>query len=139
MLKKTIIGLVVSCSLASNVFAGQLKDDMDALAVNLSEIQMGFFTNDIDRTLKSTKILKSHVHRVLGNEKLITKLLPEAVKYKASIALNSAQIIERNVNVIETTLNDSKEKMINKQMTSQKAFAEIQNQCFRCHNLVRDW
>ena len=139
MLKKALISLVVSYGLATSAVAGELKADMDGLASNLVEIQMGFFTNNTELTLKSTKTLKEHVHRVLGNEDAITKLLPENVKHKASIALNSAEIIEKNVKIIEDAYKDPNSRAINKQMKSQKAFIEIQNQCFRCHNLVRDW
>lgn len=139
MLKKTLISLVVSYGLATSAIAGELKADMDALASNLVDIQMGFYTNDTDLTLKSTKLLKEHVHRVLGDKDAITKLLPENLKHKASIALNSAEIIEKNVEIIEDTYKDVNARLINKQMKSQKAFIEIQNQCFRCHNLVRDW
>jgi len=140
MLKKTLLSLVVSCGLATGaVAATDLKEDMGYLTAHLADVQMGLFTNNVEQTLKSTKLLKEHVHKVLGDEDAVKKLLPAEVQHKASIAVNSAEIIEKNVKIIETAFADKNSRMINKQMKSQKAFEEIQNQCFRCHNLVRDW
>lgn len=139
MLKKTLTSIVVSCTLATGVMAADLKEDMGYLTTHLAEVQMGLFTNNVKQTLESTKLLKEHVHKTLGDEDSVKKLLPENVKHKASIAVNSAEIIEKNVKIIEKALKDTNSRMINRQMKSQKAFEEIQTQCFRCHNLVRDW
>ncbi len=140
MLKKTLLSLVVAIGLTSSLGANdQLKADMGTLASALSEVQIGFFTNDKYATLKAAAELKKHVQTTLGDKKKITNLLPADLQYKSSIAINSSEMIAKYIDEIEDILTDRNMRMINKQMKSQKAFVEIQNQCFRCHNLVRDW
>lgn len=139
MFKKALMGLVISYGLATSAVAGDLKTNMAVLSSDLTDIQMSFFMNDMKQTLASTKKLSANVSKILGNEKAVKALLPDAVKNKSGIALNSAEVMERNIKQIEYVLTSPNYSMITKQMESQKAFAEIQNQCFRCHNLVRDW
>lgn len=141
MLNKTfiIIGAILLLSFTMVLQASELKTDMDKLASDVSAMQMGFLTNDKSVTLSALDSLQKHVKQYLGDKDTITKLLPDDLKYKSSIAINSATLIERNAKKIKATLNDRSMRMINKQMSSQKAFLDIQNQCFRCHNLVRDW
>ena len=140
MLKKTLISLVLSLGLTTVVVANEeLKKDMGKLSHALGGVQSGFLTSDKAATLKAIATLKKESMIVLGDKEKITKLLPVDLRYKASIAINSADIIVKNVDKIEKILKDKNMRMINRQMRSQKAFSEIQNQCFRCHNLVRDW
>ena len=139
MLKKIFLSLVIGLGLTSTLVAGDLKADMSQLSSTMSEAQIGFYTNNKAATLTAIIKLKKQVHNVLSDNKTITALLPDDVKYKASIAINSAQLIEKYTTQIEKDLNDRSLRMINKQMRTQKAFVEIQKQCFRCHNLVRDW
>jgi len=139
MMKKTILGLMISLGLSVTLSANELKQDMGVLASDIYELQVGFLTNDKSAALTAVDKLKGHVKQYLGDKYTVTKLLPAHLKYKSSIAVNSATLIEKNANEIEKVLNDRDMRMINKQMRSQKAFLEIQNQCFRCHNLVRDW
>ena len=140
MLKKTLVSLVICAGLASSVSAqDELKADMGKMAAELTAVQMGFFTNDKKETLASILKLRKIVDKTLGDKDTITILLPEEVRYKYSIAVNSAELIDRYVDEIEKILTDKNMRMINRQMSSQKAFLEIEQQCFRCHNLVRDW
>ena len=139
MFKKTLLSLLVCLGVSSSVVAGDLKKDMNELATNMTELQMGFYTNDKSMTLNAALRLKEHVVKTLGDEETITALLPNELKYKASIAINSAKIIVRDLDDITTTLSDKNMRMIKRQMRTQKALIDIQNQCFRCHNLVRDW
>jgi hypothetical protein len=117
----------------------ELKGDMHQLTTSLAAVQTGFFTNDKTATIDAITKLKASVAKVLGNKESITALLPDSVKHKASIAINSSDMIQKSADEIIEVLNDRDMRMINKQMKTQKAFANIQSQCFRCHNLVRDW
>ena len=140
MFKKTLLSLVVCVGLVSSVSAQEeLRADMNKMAADLTAVQIGFFANDKKGTLSSLMDLKGIVYKTIGDKKTITKLLPEEVQYKSSIAINSADLINRYIGEIEEILTDKNMRMINRQMRSQKAFLEIQKQCFRCHNLVRDW
>jgi len=140
MLKKTLLTLILGLGLSSSLYAGtQLKEDMQKLSATMAEAQFGFFTNNKAISLSAITRLKKETSEVLGNKETITALLPDEVKYKASIAINSADMISRYSKEIEDTLNNKNMKAITKEMKAQKAFIEIQNQCFRCHNLVRDW
>ena len=142
MLKKTLVSVIVCLGLSSTVVSAgnaELKEGMGALSGSVSALQMGFFTNDKKVTLDAVQTLRENVHKYLGDKKKITSLLPAELQYKSSIAVNSAQMIEKNALIIEKALADKNMRMINRQMSTQKALLEIQNQCFRCHNLVRDW
>jgi len=140
MLKKTLLTLVLGLGLSSSLYAGtQLRVDMQKFSATMTNAQISFFTNDKASTLAAIIKLNKLTDEILGNKKTITALLPEAVKYKASIAINSADMISKYSKEIEDTLNDKNMKAINKEMKTQEAFVNIQNQCFRCHNLVRDW
>ena len=140
MLKKILISLFFSLTLSSSIVASdELKMDMKKLAKSISEAQTGFLTNDRAMTLASIIKLRNEAEEILGDEKSIKALLPIAMQYKSSIAVNSATMISKYATQIEKTLNDKNMRMINQQMRTQKAFSDIQNQCFRCHNLVRDW
>jgi len=138
-MRKGMISLLVCLGLTSGLVAGDLKSEMNDLAGTVGALEMGFFTNDKKATLEAVTLLRKHVKEYLGDEASIKKTLPENLQYKSSIAINSAEMIEKSALEIELVLNDKNIRMINRQMTSQKAFLEIQNQCFRCHNLVRDW
>jgi len=139
MLKRIFISTFVCVSMSSIVNGGELKTDMGMLAGSISALQIGFFTNDKQVTLDAAKTLRKHVKDFLGSEEKIKSLLPENLRYKSSIALNSAEMIDRNAAKIEKDLKDKNMRMIQRQMNTQRAFLDIQNQCFRCHNLVRDW
>lgn len=142
MLRKTLVSVIVCLGLSSTVVSAgnaELKEGMGQLSGSVSALQMGFFTNDKDITLDAVKTLRENVQKYLGDKDKVTKLLPESLQYKSSIAVNSAQMIEKNAIIIEKALADKNMRMINRQMSTQKALLEIQNQCFRCHNLVRDW
>lgn len=139
MFKKILLSLVLCLGLSSSVIAADLKKDMDELAKNMAELQMGFYTNDKAMTLNIVSKLTKHVEKTFADEETITALLPNELKYKASIAINSAIIIARDLKDIQTTLADKNMRMIRRQIRTQKALINIQNQCFRCHNLVRSW
>ncbi len=140
MFKKGILGLVISLGLSTGLAANDtLKADMAQLAKSVSAAQAGFFANDKAMTLAAIVKLKTDARKILGDEKSIKALLPKEIQYKSSIAVNSADMIVKYAQQIEDTLDDKNMRMINQQMRSQTAFTEILDQCFRCHNLVRDW
>jgi len=140
MIKKILVSGLVSLSIATGAAAQEeLIQEMNTLTGSLYEIQRGFLTNDKKMALDALANFEKDVKAYLGDEKSIKKLLPNEVKHKSSIAINSAKMINKHVVEIRKTLKDKNMTMINRQMRSQKAFLDIQNQCFRCHNLVRDW
>jgi len=139
MIKKILISGLISLSIASSASAMDLKEGMNTLSGTLYEIQRGFLTNDKVLTQDSLTKFKKDIDSMLGDKQTITDLLPEDTKHKASIAINSAKMIDKSIADIQKVLADKNMRMINRQMKSQKAFLEIQKQCFRCHNLVRDW
>ena len=140
MLKKTLVSLGLSLCLVSSLSANEeLKANMIKLSDSMTKAQSGFYANDKKTVLEAILQLRKDSKAVLSNKKKITELLPEKIKYKASIAINTAELIERYADQIEYTLQDNNMRTINQQMRTQKAFGDIQKQCFRCHNLVRDW
>lgn len=140
MLKKILVGGLLSLSIVTSASAGtELLNEMNDLSGGLYEIQRGFLTNNADLTLKSLDNFEKDVKSYLGDEAAIKKLLPKKLKHKSNIAINSANMIGKHIKDIRDVLKDKDLSMMSRQMSSQKAFMEIQYQCFRCHNLVRDW
>ena len=138
--KKILVSFIVALGLATIVNANDtLKSNMDGMAGSLSAAQMGFFSDSEEAIIASVKDLKAYVNKVVGDEKAIIKLLPENMKYKSAIAIQSANIIKKNIAIMEKNLTDKSVRTIDKHMRTQKAFVEIEKQCFKCHNLVRDW
>ena len=112
---------------------------MNILATSLASVQRGFLLNDRDKTVKLLADLKTHVYHVLGNEKKVVALLPEKLKYKSRIAVNSGKMIRTYIDEIEGIYYDKTLTPIKAQMEAQSALVNIQVQCYKCHNLVRDW
>lgn len=109
------------------------------LSATFSSVEQGFLTNDKKATLKALDSFQKEVDELLGDKKNITRLLPEDLKHKSSMATNTATSIDKYIDEIRVILKDKNMRMINRQNRSQKAFVNIQQQCFRCHNMVRDW
>jgi hypothetical protein len=124
---------------ASAVAQDKLKNEMNALSGGLYNVERGFLLNDKKLTDESLVKFAKDVKEYLGNEEEVAKLLPEKARHKSSIAINSADMIIQSVAKIQEVLSDKSLSEINRQMRSQKEFTNIQSQCFRCHNLVRDW
>jgi hypothetical protein len=139
MLKKTVVGLLVGLGFVANVNASDLKHDMSSLSSTLSAVRYGFLTNNKEKAIEALAKFKKSVDTTLGDKETITKLLPEALKYKADIAINSAEMIDKYIEEINTIAVDKNITPIKAQMQAQKAYLNIEAQCFRCHNLVRDW
>jgi len=139
MFRKTLLSLVVGAGIVSNLGAESLKTDMNILATSLASVQRGFLLNDRDKTVKLLADLKTHVYHVLGNEKKVVALLPEKLKYKSRIAVNSGKMIRTYIDEIEGIYYDKTLTPIKAQMEAQSALVNIQVQCYKCHNLVRDW
>ncbi len=141
MLKKVLIGGLLSFAIVSSASANSydLKTNMDLLASTFSDVQQGFLTNNEEVTLASLVKFQKEIDELLGDKDNITKLLPDDLKHKASMATNTATMIDKYIAEIKSILNDKKMPMIDRQNKSQKAFVNIQVQCFRCHNMVRDW
>jgi hypothetical protein len=116
-----------------------LKTNMTMLSATFSSVEQGFLTNDKKATLKALDGFKIQVDELLGDKKNIERLLPKNLKHKASMATNTATSIDKYIEEIRVILKDKNMRMINRQNRSQKAFVNIQKQCFRCHNMVRDW
>ncbi|MGB5964198.1 MAG: hypothetical protein WBF77_05680 [Sulfurimonadaceae bacterium] len=96
-------------------------------------------SNDKKVTLESLDRFQKEIDDLLGDKKNIEKLLPKDLKPKAPMATNTATSIDKYIDETRVILKDKNMKMINRQNRSQKAFVNIQIQCFRCHNMVRDW
>jgi len=140
MIKIILLSGLIALSVITNVSAKNVTDKKTSSHLNsMYDMQRGFLTNDKKMTLDSLAKFKKEVKASIGDVDVINKLLPENIKHKSSTALNTANMINRHVVEIEKVLTEKNIRMINRQMRSQKAFLDIQNQCFRCHNLVKDW
>lgn len=137
MLTGSLISLALASGLSANGY--DLKTNMNLLSAAMSDVQRGFLTNDNASTLIALDKFQKEVDDLLGDRENIEKLLPQDKKQKASMATNTATLMDKYANEIRTVLNDKEMKMIDRQNKTQKAFLNIQGQCFRCHNMVRDW
>jgi hypothetical protein len=139
MLKKTLMGVVVSLGLVSSVSASDLKSSMNMMASSLSTTQYAYLTNNPKMAMESLTTLKKQVDDALKDENNIVEMLPKKLQHKSSIAINSAKMISKYIADIQAVAADKNMTPIKREMEAQKSFANIEGQCFRCHNLVRDW
>ncbi|MDA3947166.1 MAG: hypothetical protein PF439_10865 [Helicobacteraceae bacterium] len=141
MLKKVLISGLFCLSIATTANANgyDLATNMKMLASTFLSVQEGFLSNDKASTLVALDKFQKEVDDLLGDKRNIERLLPEDLKHKASMATNTATLMDKYVNEIREDLNDKDMSMIDRQNKTQKIFLNIEGQCFRCHNMVRDW
>ena len=139
MLKKTLVGLVISAGLVSSLGAESLKYDMEILAANLASTQRAFLLNDKKQSVKLLADLKKSIHHTLGSKEKVVALLPKDVKYRSRIAVHSGRMITQYIDQIDEVFADKKISNLEAEMETQDALLHIQAQCYKCHNLVRDW
>jgi hypothetical protein len=96
-------------------------------------MQAGFIEGDKQKALKAAESLGIESQKLLGNEEMMSKMLPKDKSHKARIATTSAHLITDNVDIIKSSMDNVRRD------TAQNAYLDIQRACMRCHNLVRDW
>ena len=139
MFKKALVSLVVSAGIVSSLNAETLKHDMNILATSLSSVQRAFLLNDREKSVRLLIDLKKNITHTLGSKEKVINLLPDKLKYKSRIAVNSGKMITQYIAQIDAIYADKSLKHIEAQMEAQDALLNIQVQCYKCHNLVRDW
>lgn len=139
MFKKVLVGTVIGLGMFSSVGAETLKYDMSVLYNNFSAVQRSYFVNNSKQAMKLLTDLKMNTDRVLGNEEKIKALLPSELQHKSKIATTSGRLIMEEINKIEAIYYDKSLNRIQAAVKAQEALTNIQVQCFKCHNLVRDW
>jgi len=139
MLKKSLVSFLLGLGFVSVLNAGDLKNDMSQMSRLVNTIQYGFLANKQDSLKRAVPELRKYVQSLLDNQDEMIKRLPKGTQYKSSIAVNSGELIVKYAEEIEKQLNDPKEKMITRHLKAQEALSKMEFQCFRCHNLIRDW
>ena len=140
MLNKILITAVATVCIVSNLSATEkIKTEMGVLTNSLASVQRAFMENDRDKSIRLLADLKISINKVLGSERKVLKLLPKELQEKSKIALNTGRIINENIASIEAIYFDDSLTNIQAQMNSQEKILDIQRQCYKCHNLVRDW
>ncbi len=132
MRKHIMAGLLVSMALACGASASEfdLKENMHKLNAHMSAMQVAFINGDRDGAIEAAKALKDESDKLLGDEAIMKKMLPEDKQHKTRIAKTSAVMISDYVEMmIESNDNQG----------AQSAYFGVERACFRCHNLVRDW
>ena len=142
MKKKLVISVLLILGLATASNAGStydLKTNMNLLSANFSDVQQGILRNDCDVTEVALKKFKKEVDSLLGDRERMKKLLSKDLKKKAVMATNTANNMDKYIAEMQAAISNKSLKKIDRQNRTQKAYLNIQNQCFRCHNMVRDW
>jgi hypothetical protein len=139
MLNKIVLTAVASFCIASSLSADKIKTEMGILSNSLSSVQRAFMEDDRDKSIRLLADLKISIHKVLGSERKVLKLLPKELQDKKNIALNTGKIINENIDKIQAIYFDESLTNIQAQIQSQELILDIERQCFKCHNLVRDW
>ena len=136
MIKKLL--LVGALSIAS-LSAYDLKTNMLLLNAELSEVQQGFISSNMEGIDSAIRRFKKDADELLGNKDKIKSMLPANKKAKANEATVAAQIIATNtqiiIDAIENKYNHSGKK---RREDAQRAYTYTEHACFRCHNIVRD-
>lgn len=137
MLKNiTCAGLLM---IASSLSAYNLKENMNMLNAELSDVRQGFVVSDPEMVKTAIVKFQKHVSELLGDKKTFEDMLPSNKKHKANEAIMSANIINYNVEIILDAIeNKHNQSGIARREESQRAYTYIEHACFRCHNLVRD-
>jgi len=140
MIKNILIKALIVTGLVSGLSAADydLKQNMQKMSMEMLALQQGIMSSDDKATLSALKQFKSSVNELLGDEESITKLMPEGKKDKAPMAVNSAHTLNLYMDEIGAAINDKNLNDLEKQSKTQKAYINIQGQCFHCHNLARD-
>ena len=140
MVKNIVIKALIVTGLVSGLSAADydLKKNMQKMSMEMFTLQQGIMSSDDKATLSALKQFKSSVNELLGDKESITKLMPEGKKDKAPMAVNSAHTLNLYMDEISTAINDKNLNDQEKQNKTQKAYINIQGQCFHCHNLARD-
>ena len=133
--KKFLIGAIAALAFSSSLCANEydLKDNMYKLNNYMMIMQAGFIEGDKQKALKAAESLGIESQKLLGNEEMMSKMLPKEKSHKARIASTSAHLITDNVEIIRSSMDNVRRD------TAQNAYLDIQRACMRCHNLVRDW
>lgn len=140
MVKNIVIKTLIVTGLVSGLSAADydLKSNMHQMSMEMLAVQQGIMSNNDEATLDALKRFKSSVDDLLGDKDSITKLLPDSKKANAPMAVNSAHTLNLYMDEISTAINNKDLDDLQKQNKTQKAFMNIQGQCFHCHNLARD-
>lgn len=139
MFKKIVISTIATACLVSGLQADKIKTEMGVLTNSLAAAQRAFMENDRDKSIRLLADLKISIHKVLGSERKVLKLLPKDLQHKKKIALTTGRLINENIDAIQAIYFDESLSNIQAQMKSQEGMLDIQRQCYKCHNLVRDW
>lgn len=133
--KRFLIGAIAAITLSGTLCANEydLKDNMYKLNNYMMIMQAGFIEGDKQKALKAAEALGIESQKLLGNEAMMSKMLPKDKAHKARIASTSAHLITDNVDIIKSSMDNVRRD------TAQNAYLDIQRACMRCHNLVRDW
>ena len=140
MVKNIVIKALIVTGLVSGLSAADydLKKNMQQISMEMLALQQGIMSSDDKATLSALKQFKSSVNELLGDKESITKLMPANKKDKAPMAVNSAHTLNLYMDEISAAINDKNLNDLEKQSKTQKAYINIQGQCFHCHNLARD-
>ncbi|MEN8146178.1 MAG: hypothetical protein ABFR02_01005 [Campylobacterota bacterium] len=140
MVKNMVIKTLIVTGLVSGLSAADydLKSNMHQMSMEMHAVQQGIMSNSDEATLDALKRFKSSVNHLLGDTDNITKLLPDSKKAKAPMAVNSAHTINLYMDEISAAINNKELNDLQKHNKIQKAYMDIQGQCFHCHNLARD-
>jgi len=132
--------LAVSAQLYAAEQKFDLKYNMLMLNAQMGEAREYMIRNNKQEALEVFIRLKKEVHDLLSNKSKIESLLPPEKKNRSNIALESANMIMDNIEVIEDAYGDNKRDLtpLKRQVKAQRAYTSIELACFHCHNLVRD-
>lgn len=131
---------VVTSSLSATDF--DLRSNMIKLNSELNDLQRAFMTSDKKAVVVALDRLSKDANDLLGNKEKMLEALPNDMdkrKHKVNVAIQNARSIEVNANTIrEAIAAKDKLSVLKRQAIAQKAYTNILNSCFECHNLVRD-
>ena len=117
-----------------------LKLNMLKINVELERARGAMIRNEIGPALRELGNLKKDVHDLLSNKSRIEAMLPKEKRNKSYIALDAAQRITENIEIIEDAFGENKQDLsrMKRRVAAQRAYTHIEIACFHCHNLVRD-
>lgn len=123
------VSLLATCSFAQE---DVMQKSMSLMEEGMTKIQKGFLHNSSE-LIKEGSQLVNKGNTLFSKEDVIKKYLPADKKHMTNVAVNTAERIKLDLNVLNLNLDDKA------YVNASSAYSDILNACSRCHAIVRNW
>lgn len=126
--------ILISSALLFGIANAQnvMVESMDSMEKGMGQIQQGFLNNNVALINEGLELVKKG-NALFSTKEVISKYLPENKKHMVNVAMNAAERINLDINVLELNLEEKA------YVNATNAYSDMLNACSRCHAIVRNW